>query len=716
MSQKAIDRTFKIKLRATNGNEEGGMTLGVSLPSTYPKSLPRLTLDFGQQCRQMAKKQAEEVLRLKPKSLLGSEIIYEIAFSLQEILNQTWVDPTEVLPLDEERAAKEQAVRAKFQEDDQLRREKEQQEENQEEKQLLRDLVSQRQSQLTKGTNPPRSPRNEFSSGNLPAGVLRFERPSCSFRNPEGRTITIDIVHDRRFHRQGPVSSVVTVRPFDYRQGSDTRQDAVYLGLKECCISSNGPAIKRAVHNLESKLEVHMGLSPHQSIIKPLNFQIQRTLREEESLDSGWDISILTELAEKNSLQETLEVVDKIDVKLIRAWSIRLLEGLHHYHRHRIVHANLHLGNILLRRDRDAEKGERKITVAMLSDGGYQRDLHLLKLNRIPQNYAPAWTAPEVINANASEEAISATDVWDFGRCFVQMAFGLGSLSEHASGPRSLIQGLRLTESLKALLNQVFHENPRKRSSAWDLLHSEFFRNDDALFKTDYVDDFASSKILVPSLPTSQMLRPRRESVPASSSSSRYAKDFVEDGRLGRGGFGEVFQARNRVDGQAYAIKKVKARSSGALDPVLSEVTVLSRLNHPNVVRYFASWIEDELSFEKSDSGSSGDEYTSSLTNHENRSFIPASSRGLDFISSSNAQIVFATAEKEEETSSEDENDSLEESEMDDLQSEVEPVNLYHMEKDSVTGAQKHATVKEQTAWVVLYIQMEFCKREVCAF
>ena len=55
-----------------------------------------------------------------------------------------------------------------------------------------------------------------------------------------------------------------------------------------------------------------------------------------------------------------------------------------------------------------------------------------------------------------------------------------------------------------------------------------------------------------------------------------------------------VVKARNKLDNQFYAIKKIKQRSAIALSNVLSEVMLLSRLNHPNVVRYFAVWIETD--------------------------------------------------------------------------------------------------------------------------
>ncbi|KXT00507.1 hypothetical protein AC578_4058 [Pseudocercospora eumusae] len=83
---------------------------------------------------------------------------------------------------------------------------------------------------------------------------------------------------------------------------------------------------------------------------------------------------------------------------------------------------------------------------------------------------------------------------------------------------------------------------------------------------------------------------------------SRYEHDFDEIGVLGRGGFGEVYQVRHKLDNNIYAVKKIPIRPSlineisrggqAALDKLLAEVRSLSRLQHPNVVRYYNSWIE----------------------------------------------------------------------------------------------------------------------------
>lgn len=75
---------------------------------------------------------------------------------------------------------------------------------------------------------------------------------------------------------------------------------------------------------------------------------------------------------------------------------------------------------------------------------------------------------------------------------------------------------------------------------------------------------------------------------------SRYQQDFEELETIGRGGFGIVVKARNKLDGRYYAIKKIKIDGSNQAltTKMLREVTTLSRLHHQYIVRYYQAWIE----------------------------------------------------------------------------------------------------------------------------
>ena len=70
---------------------------------------------------------------------------------------------------------------------------------------------------------------------------------------------------------------------------------------------------------------------------------------------------------------------------------------------------------------------------------------------------------------------------------------------------------------------------------------------------------------------------------------SRFLNDFTISEKLGIGGFGSVFKATNKIDKKIYAIKVIE-QNTGL---VLREVENLSLLEHNNVIRYHASWIEN---------------------------------------------------------------------------------------------------------------------------
>ncbi|MEQ2197271.1 hypothetical protein XENOCAPTIV_026851 [Xenoophorus captivus] len=73
----------------------------------------------------------------------------------------------------------------------------------------------------------------------------------------------------------------------------------------------------------------------------------------------------------------------------------------------------------------------------------------------------------------------------------------------------------------------------------------------------------------------------------------QYLTDFEPVQCLGRGGFGVVFEARNKVDDCNYAIKRIRLPNRElAREKVMREVKALAKLEHPGIIRYFNAWQE----------------------------------------------------------------------------------------------------------------------------
>ena len=108
----------------------------------------------------------------------------------------------------------------------------------------------------------------------------------------------------------------------------------------------------------------------------------------------------------------------------------------------------------------------------------------------------------------------------------------------------------------------------------------------------------ASGRLSVPSPHTDLVLSTTR-----ATQHSHYEASFQQLRLLGKGGFGKVYHAHSIFDRKEYAIKKIPLSQrltlryqQGGLDElesVLREVQALAQLDHSNVVRYHATWIEE---------------------------------------------------------------------------------------------------------------------------
>jgi translation initiation factor 2-alpha kinase 4 len=301
---------------------------------------------------------------------------------------------------------------------------------------------------------------------------------------------------------------------------------------------------------------------------------------------------------------------------------------------------------------------------------------------------SPLWLPPELTQDGAS--ATMKTDVWDLGIVLLQMGFGKDILQRYTSA-NQLMVSMGLSPPLQDLLREFFRPDPRKRPTAFQLLPSEFFRVDVPLTTRGRASNSVSLQ-----------RRPRLDSSGAMPSFSRYHQDFDEAGQLGRGGFGQVVKARNKLDGRFYAVKKISQTSAAALKDTLSEIMLLSRLNHPYVVRYYTAWLEEDFKQieEEAISSTEGDPFAS-------QGQYGFSTGGLDFISSSGyPKIEFAASDSEDENEGTVSEQGTRETPGISTAGTEEGAGLARVRSESYA----------RPVLTTLYIQMEYCEKHVSCF
>ncbi|MCJ1421819.1 hypothetical protein MMC32_008186 [Xylographa parallela] len=702
------DRAFGLKIRSHTENDDDSYALvTMSLPATYPKTLPRCNVTYGTAVPEKARNEIDEIIRYKPKTLLGSEMIYDLATSIGEVLEEVVLAQlqTQQAPaLDRERALHEAATQEREQQAQQARLQQ-QQDASEEEQRMLSRMVEKEQARLAKLQVKSPVANISFEPTQEVAGGLTFDQ-EVRAKDPEGTFTVFRVVHNKVRYRCGPLTEVSTVQPLGTNESSTP-----FLALKECTISAwkSEEKLKRAIQSLEADLETLIRLPAHPSISKPISFRLQRLSDGSYSTQGGWRISILMDLARRGSIRDILETVGTLDIKQVKSWVIQLIEGLDFYHRHQIVHAGIRPENVLL------EQSDTGPATVKLADGLFQHDLHLMKdepdtkFSTAPSAY---WIAPEISSSPQGQSA-SSRDVWDLGILMLQMIFGLDVQRSYAS-PNALVDALDLCRSFEDLLNRMFKADPRKRQSPFDLLPNEFLRSDDPVLEPPSAS-MISRMTSATSMTPSKQIRPRHDSTNVLTSSSRYIKDFVESGRLGKGGFGEVVRARNKLDGRFYAIKKIVQSSTSALSGVLSEIILLSSMNHPNVVRYYTAWIEEERADDTAIVATFSDDSTSPSSSQPGGSMVDFghSASGLDFISSSGyPKIEFGYDNDDDDHDSLAIDEDFDDYDDDDDNNE----NQLYVTNEASVAASTYQRRRRSSAPIsyktTLYIQMEYCEKQ----
>jgi eukaryotic translation initiation factor 2-alpha kinase 4 len=531
-------------------------------------------------------------LSSKAKELLGNEMIFEIASQIIDILEDAATSKAEkegLSSLEAERELQRNSVEQEIKELDEERQRHEEQTIAEEDKYLVEQINREINKRETKARatekslarrRGSRSTGEEFEIAARVTPTITFPR-LMNVTDGGGNLVAFSSVTSFPPIFSNPSKRLSLVVP-----QTDKRCKPPILFLKDIYLHeppSDGVSFRRKVNDAEEVLK-EATKHQHAHVVDLLGYKVDRTfidLTDVAASSAAWEFSIVTEYAQRGSLSDVLETAGNVEPPFIRSYTKQILEALEFFDQHGYVHPAVHLNNILLFPSRTG-----KPTVK-LSDGyGLALKAIVTKSNsrgNFTSSELPQWTAPEM-NEKIPKRS-SKTCIWEVGRIVLEMLHGKRVVEEYSSPQNYLKENEDYhTENFRAMLVEMFRLDVKKRSKAFELRSFQLMQEEE-------------SKSMFRPGSSSESAKARRteEASNLVMVPSRFKHDFENDmSVLGKGGYGQVFKARHRLDGRYYAVKEVLSDSPEDLREILKETILLSRLNHPYVVRYFSAWMETE--------------------------------------------------------------------------------------------------------------------------
>eukprot|EP01135_Chromosphaera_perkinsii_P006095 Nk52_evm1s396 gene=Nk52_evmTU1s396 len=319
-----------------------------------------------------------------------------------------------------------------------------------------------------------------------------------------------------------------------------------------------------------------------------------------------------------------------------------ICEALHHLHENRVIHGNLKLENIIISNQNNAILDgygiNPQVTLIMRLNasasksnslaGVQNRNRYSEAKNQIRQRHEGDFYSSSGGGLNGPQQQLSGgvlgvssirksplapevtdgigysrkSDVWELGNIMLIMLLGIDSKSKRISNMADLAKELEFKNEedrseIVSFLKRCFEKDQNKRWSIEKLLRHPYLGVKESFSRrgSREADEDGESMMRDTQQDTELDVEDGPE-LPMNSLLSRYRTDFEEIEFLGRGGFGQVAKVRNKLDGRMYAIKRIKLNPSNQQTnkKIIREVTLLSRLHHEYIVRYFQSWIEKE--------------------------------------------------------------------------------------------------------------------------
>ncbi|CAB1335133.1 unnamed protein product [Coregonus sp. 'balchen'] len=431
---------------------------------------------------------------------------------------------------------------------------------------------------------------------------------------------------------------------------------------------------KKQIHGAESELNSLLKLK-HPNLV---HYQALSSSERDDCLV----VDLLVEhVGGSSSLSQSLSSQNPIPLDRLRQHTTQLLAALDYLHSNSVVHKQLGASSVLL-----DHLGNVRLTDYSLS----KRLGDICKEDIFEQ--ARVRFCEDALPTKAGKKG----DVWSLGLMLLALSQGKEVREYPVSVPTSL------PADFQDFLNRCVCLNDADRWNTQQLLDHSFLNPP------------------LPKTPPHHILN-APFSTGLQRQFSRYFNEFEELQLLGKGAFGAVIKVQNKLDGCYYAVKRIQVNpASKQFRRIKGEVTLLSRLNHENIVRYYNAWIERHettsmgvLSSDSSEARSTAERLPqvqapslglnelgiSMLDNVEDNAPPPALASSVEWSTS----IERSSSAK---CSGHESSDEEEEEEEDDDDDDEEPSKRMGGDMIESTDSERPQLIAHY-----LYIQMEYCEK-----
>ncbi|CAD6903567.1 unnamed protein product, partial [Tilletia controversa] len=750
--QGAHDLSISLRIEEDDvvANSKATLRLRIHLPKTYPFAVPSISFE-NQKESGIPAANINELIRLLQKEAnghVGSEMIWDLVSLAQEFIAQH--QRTKVLKQAEPQVSLEEEQRQRRREAEQIELEREEAKkaaaaraEAVRAEQLSRDI----EITTARHAEALREEKRRVRLENQPAVGETFTRMPASAAFDDGKVITfLDPIEEggRAWSaiRLGPVldhgvlctTSIAEPAQKDPSASADASSalnpswmvEQYHIKTEYYRSSSGRKRVEEVEGEIDKLRRVHD--------LNLINVQASSLSRVTANDEQTWRLNVVLERSMGPTVADILEQAETLPWARVQTYLLGVLGGLDALHNKGLVHRNIDPDHIQIC------PGAQGPRIAKLRRCSYFRrlqDLHrthpLVSDLEIQERSIPQpWQAPEV--ADAPRVYTKKRDVWDLACCTVQMLHGLDALQNYKDPETFFHENTDYLHPVaRELLTYMLDRSPRRRPSAESVLNrlNELIAQEKEAESSD--PKHRPSRLALQQPPQrnrsasdvqvkGQPPTPTPFSRPGSfwqlgqaaqqepAGYSRYRADFEEVKFLGKGAYGSVVKAKNRLDGNMYAIKRIKLSSSPENDErTLREITALSRLSHVHIVRYVTCWIESELPHASAATAAlsemTGSQITQSQSLHDaselNFGFNDDDflSRGHDAFSASYPDIQFRRDSGSEDESDSEDSDSecsTESGRSEEVGSKVQSMSLSETQPPPIPSP---------TRW--LHIQME---------